>query len=173
MSREPAGSVAAHEKRFSDGSVLAAHLRRLSERIDRDANQVYAELGVPFEQRWMGVLDLLVRFGPKSVSEIARDLKISHPSVSQTRSSLIASKLLAERADPNDGRRRVLHLTPKGEKLVEKLKPLWDALEQAGRDIDDEAGNVVAGLRRLEAALDKQSIVDRVTEIRNTRNGRR
>lgn len=154
-------------KNADSGTVIAAHLRRLSERLDRDANQVYTQLGVPFEQRWMGVLDLLVRVGPRSVSEIAHDLKISHPSVSQTRSSLIASKLLAERADPNDGRRRVLYLTAKGERLVEKLKPVWAALEQAGRDLNEEAGNIVLLLERLETALDRQSILDRVNKMWN------
>ena len=156
------------KKRSQGGAVIAAHFRRLSERLDRDANQVYAQLGVPFEQRWMSVLDLLVRCGPKSVNEIARDLNISHPSVSQTRSSLIASKLLAERADPNDGRRRVLYLTAKGERLVERLKPVWAALEQAGQELNEEAGNIVELLRSLETALDRKSILDRVNKIQDT-----
>lgn len=171
MSRAPAStSMPRTKKTPDDGAVIAAHFRRLSERLDRDANQVYARLGVPFEQRWMGVLDLLVRCGPKSVNEIARDLNISHPSVSQTRGSLIAAKLLAERMDPDDGRRRVLYLTTKGERLVEKLKPLWAALTQAGRELNAESGNIVGLLRQLEEALDRQSIADRVDRIQNTRS---
>jgi DNA-binding MarR family transcriptional regulator len=168
MSRELTKKAGPREKKRTEGgAVIAAHFRRLSERLDRDANQIYTQLGVPFEQRWMGVLDLLVRCGPRSVSEIARDLNISHPSVSQTRSSLIASKMLAERADPNDGRRRVLYLTARGERLVERLQPVWAALEQAGQELNKEAGDIVALLRRLEAALDRQSILDRVNRIQN------
>ena len=155
------------KERSEGGAVIAAHFRRLSERLDRDATQVYAQLGVPFEQRWMGVLDLLVHTGPRSVNEIARDLNISHPSVSQTRSSLIAAKLLAERADPNDGRRRVLYLTAKGERLVEKLRPVWAALEKVGQELNEEAGNIVALLQRLETALDRQSILDRINRIQS------
>ncbi|HPG88781.1 MAG TPA: MarR family winged helix-turn-helix transcriptional regulator [Hyphomicrobium sp.] len=171
MSTALANKAAPRGKRRSEGgAVMAAHFRRLSERLDRDATQVYSQLGVPFEQRWMSVLDLLVRCGPRSVSEIARDLNISHPSVSQTRSSLIAAKLLAERADPNDGRRRVLYLTAKGERLVERLQPVWAALEQAGQELNEEAGNVVALLKQLEAALDRQSILDRVNKIQNARS---
>lgn len=166
MSRATVRKAAGEKPRSEGGAVIAAHFRRLSERLDRDANQVYVQLGVPFEQRWMGVLDLLVRDGPKSVNEIARDLDISHPSVSQTRSSLIAAKLLAERADPHDGRRRVLYLTAKGARLTEKLMPLWAALEQAGQELNEEAGNIVVLLQRLEAALDRQSIADRVSRIR-------
>lgn len=144
------------------GAVIGAVLRRLSDRIDRDAGRVYARLGVTFEQRWMGVLDLLVKRGPMSVNDLARDLRISHPSVSQTRGSLLAAGLVAERPDPADGRRRMLSLTPKGQGLVETLAPVWAALEAAGRSLDAEAGDAVAALTRLEAALDRCSIEDRV-----------
>lgn len=146
------------------GAAIGALLRRISERIDRDANRVYARLGVDFEQRWMGVLDLLALKGPMSVNDLARDLRISHPSVSQTRRSLLAAGLVGESADPADGRRRLLHLTPEGEALVETLRPVWAALEQAGRGLDAEAGDAVAALVRLEAALDRRSILERVAE---------
>lgn len=147
------------------GAVIGAYLRRLSERIDSEANRVYAQLDVAFEQRWMGVLDLLVKRGPMSVNEIARELKISHPSVSQTRASLMTSNIVAERPDPTDRRRRILYLTRKGEELVDRLMPVWAALEQAGEALNAEAGDVVRLLKRLEAALERQSIVDRVNEI--------
>ena len=146
------------------GAAIGALLRRLSERIDRDANRVYAQLGVTFEQRWMGVLDLLARQGPMSVKDLARDLKISHPSVSQTRGSLLAAGLVAERLDPRDGRRRALHLTPDGQALVETLLPVWAALDQVGRALNAEAGDAVSVLIDLEEALNRRSIQDRVAE---------
>jgi len=146
------------------GAVIGAVVRRISERIDRDANRVYAGLGVAFEQRWMGVLDLLVRKGPMSVNDLAGALRISHPSVSQTRKSLLAAGLVEDHADPADGRRRLLELTPDGHALVARLAPVWAALEQAGRDLDAEAGEAVAVLARLEAALDRRSILDRVAD---------
>ena len=146
------------------GAAIGALLRRLSERIDRDANRVYAQLGVTFEQRWMGVLDLLARQGPMSVKDLARDLKISHPSVSQTRGSLLAAGLVAERLDPRDGRRRALHLTPDGQALVETLLPVWAALDQVGRALNAEAGDAVSALTDLEEALNRRSIQDRVAE---------
>jgi DNA-binding MarR family transcriptional regulator len=147
------------------GAAIGALLRRLSDRIDRDAGRVYATLGVSFEQRWMGVLDLLARQGPMSVKELADDLKISHPSVSQTRGSLLAAGLVAERPDPTDGRRRTLYLTPEGQALVETLAPTWAALDKVGRALNAEAGDVVSVLIGLEAALDRASILDRAAEV--------
>ena len=113
----------------------------------------------------MGVLDLLARQGPMSVKDLARDLRISHPSVSQTRSSLLVAGLVAERVDPADGRRRALCLTPEGQALVETLQPVWAALDKVGRALNTEAGDAVAVLACLEEALDRRSILDRVAEI--------
>jgi DNA-binding MarR family transcriptional regulator len=146
------------------GAAIGALLRRLSERIDRDANRVYARLGITFEQRWMGVLDLLVRQGPMSVKDLARDLGVSHPSVSQTRASLLTAGLIAERVDPGDGRRRALYLTPEGEALVETLLPVWAALDQVGRALNAEAGDAVSVLTGLEEAMNRRSIQDRVAQ---------
>jgi len=146
------------------GAAIGGLLRRLSDRIDREAGRVYAGLGVSFEQRWMGVLDLLARKGPMSVKDLAGQLKISHPSVSQTRGSLLAAGLVAERPDPADGRRRTLRLTPRGEALVARLAPVWAALDQVGRALNAEAGDAVAALIGLEAALNRRSIEDRVAE---------
>lgn len=147
------------------GASIGALLRRLSERIDRDASRVYARLGVTFEQRWMGVLDRLARQGPMSVKDLARDLRISHPSVSQTRSSLLAAGLVGESLDPADRRRRALHLTTEGQALVETLLPVWAALDQVGRALNAEAGDAVSVLAKLEEAMARHSILDRVGEI--------
>ena len=73
--------------------------------------------------------------------------------------------LVAERADPTDGRRRALSLTPEGQALVETLQPVWTALDEVGRALNSEAGDAVSVLARLETAMERRSIVDRVTDI--------
>jgi len=119
-------------------------------------------VGVVFEQRWMGVLNLLALRGPMSVNELAAVLAISHPSVSQTRASLRKAGLIAERVDRRDGRRRLLRLSSKGAALVETLQPIWSALAETAKALNDEADDVVAGLARLERALDRRPLFDRV-----------
>jgi DNA-binding MarR family transcriptional regulator len=99
-----------------------------------------------------------------SVKDLAGHLKISHPSVSQTRSSLLAAGLVAERPDPADGRRRALYLTREGQALVVTLAPVWAALDQVGRALNAEAGDAASVLTSLEAALNRRSIQDRVAE---------
>ena len=148
--------------RNAGGSALGARLRRLSERIDRDVATIYAAHGVAFEQRWFGVLNQIVLNGPMSVGEIASALRITHVSVSQSSGSLDRAGLVRSRPDPVDARRRQLALTDQGKRLVADLAPLWRALDEAAIELDAEAGNLVKLLDRLDDALDRESLPDRV-----------
>ncbi|MCR6701848.1 MAG: MarR family transcriptional regulator [Dokdonella sp.] len=114
------------------GAALGARLRRLSERVDRDLAAFYAHLGVEFEQRWFGVLNLLDLFGPMSIGQLAEALAIRHVSVSQSKDSLEKAGLVAVRLDGKDARRRELHLTPRGRAFVKRMRPVWDALGGIG-----------------------------------------
>jgi MarR family transcriptional regulator, organic hydroperoxide resistance regulator len=151
--------------RSAGPAALGARLRRLSAALDADARRIYAEAGVTFEQRWLGLLDLLSSHGPLTVGELAESLGISHPSVSQSRDSLAKAGLIAWEADEKDRRRRRLRLTKDGEVLVRRLRPLWAALDQAAEALDTEAGGVAAALDRLEDRLEDRGLYERVGEI--------
>lgn len=140
---------------------IGGRLRRLSERLDGDARRIYAEAGIAFEQRWLGVLDLLSGGAPLTVGEIAASLGISHPSVSQTRQSLARAGMIAWERDSGDARRRRLRLTSKGAALVERLRPIWTVLDEAAIELDREAGGATAALQKLEEALQRGSVYER------------
>lgn len=99
-----------------------------------------------------------------TVGMLASALGISHPSVSETRRSLEAAGLIQASADSSDGRRRVLALTAHGRALVDRLSALWQAFDAAARALDAEAGGVTAALDRLEAALARQPLGERIRE---------
>ena len=145
-------------------AAIGGRLRRLSESIDEDARVIYAELNISFQQRWVGLLEELAKRGPRSVGELAETLGIRHSSVSQTRRSLEEEGLVEAVDDPNDARSRKLQLSAAGRKLVQKLEYVWEVLNNAAVELDREAGHVVAALDRLDAALGRKSLYDRVHE---------
>jgi MarR family transcriptional regulator, organic hydroperoxide resistance regulator len=149
--------------RDAGGGALGARLRRLSEQMDRDATRVYAARGIAFEQRWFGPLNQIVLNGPLTVGEIAERLRITHVSVSQAARSLEAAGFVASRSDTADGRRRVISLTPKGLAQVRELAPLWAAFEKTAAALDKEAGGIVSILTRLDDALARMSLFDRIS----------
>jgi hypothetical protein len=53
-------------------------------------------------------------------------------------------------------------LSASGKQLVRKLEPLWEILNATSVDLDTEAGHVIAALDRLDAALNRVSLYERV-----------
>jgi DNA-binding MarR family transcriptional regulator len=145
---------------YGSGGV-GAQLRRLSERIDREAHSVYKLVGVHFEQRWVGVLILLIEREAATVGELALALRITQPSVSQTLRSLRAAKLVSSVRDPGDPRRRIQRLTKPGLALVEKARPVWEALIKVAQELDSLGIDIVTPLVQIEHELEKESLVDR------------
>ncbi|PNQ77771.1 MarR family transcriptional regulator [Erythrobacter sp. SAORIC-644] len=141
--------------------ALGGRLRRLSDRIDRDAKSIYEKMGVEFEQRWFPVFNCLRGGEALSVTEISDRLGISHVSVSVTRKSLEAAGLVTSTQDKSDGRRSVLALTSRGETLSMELGPLFAALDLAAADLNADAGNAITAIERLEKALDTKSLSER------------
>jgi DNA-binding MarR family transcriptional regulator len=148
--------------RKQGATAIGGRLRRLSDRIDRDAARLYADAGVEFEQRWFGVLNQLVLNGPQSIGQLAASLGITHASVSQTAASLQSASLIKRKPDPNDARSAKLFLSARGEKFAERLTPLWRILDAVATELDAEAEGIVASLDRLDEALDRESLYDRV-----------
>lgn len=154
------------------GAALGAWLRRLSDRVDREAGRVYAEAGITFEQRWFGVLNQLALNGAMTVGEIAQALGVTHVAVSQTRQSLEAAGLAVAEPDPNDRRSRKLRLTLDGQQFYLRMAPMWEELARVSVELDREAGGVVAALARLERALDRKPLDRRVRAAAGTEPGR-
>ncbi|HYE47260.1 MAG TPA: MarR family transcriptional regulator [Caulobacter sp.] len=150
--------------RQSGAAAIGARLRRLSERIDRDAARLYRESGEAFEQRWYGVVNLLSQNDALSVGELAARLGVSHASVSQIREGLDRAGLIAWESDPRNNRLRRLRLTASGRALVARLAPLWAALNEAAMELNQEAEDALAAIDRLERAVARRSIYDRVSE---------
>ena len=51
-----------------------------------------------------------------------------------------------------------------GDALVERMTPLWAAFNEVAADLNEEAGDVVAALDRLDDALARKSMFDRISE---------
>lgn len=99
-----------------------------------------------------------------SVGEIASALHISHASVSEARRSLMKAGIVASSDAPDDRRRRSLSLTSDGQRLVEQLQPLWEAFNATAGELNAEAGDVVKLLDRLDDALKRRSMYDRILD---------
>jgi len=146
--------------------AIASRLKRLSDRLMKDAALVYQAEKVEFEPRWFPAFYLLWQRSPLAVTEIARELGVTHPAVNQMAGDLEKAGLLVSVRDQKDDRRRLLSLSPKGKDLTQKLIPIWRDIEEASRDLlDSNAADLMGAMDRLEGALDKQEMFDRIQAL--------
>ncbi len=145
--------------------ALASRLRRLIDRLGRDGTQIYRDQKIRFEVRWFPVFHLLYHHSPMTIMEIAKALKIKHPSVIETADEMIKNGLVKSEKDKSDRRRRILQLTKKGSNLARKLRPIWDAFEQAALEVVSESKiDFLKALDRMEATIARKGFYERISE---------
>jgi len=156
---------------------LASRLRRASERLLRDVSRVYSELAIDFEARWFPLFFALRQHAPRGVTDLARDLELTHPAVNQLAAEMEAKGLLRAGRDTRDNRRRLLRLSARGEQVARRLDPVWNEIRAANRDLldqlRDDGHDLLSALGALEGLLDQESMYDRVRRRVSADDGER
>ena len=143
--------------------ALASRLKRISDRLYRDVSQLYSELDVEMEARWFPLLHLLANHEALAVTDIAARVGMTHPAVHQIASSMSDAGLLESNSDKQDLRRRLLNLSPKGERIATALLPVWASIhDEVDALLVEFDAEFLTKLDRLEACLDNSELYDRV-----------
>lgn len=142
---------------------LTLRMRRLADRLSEQGRDVYAGLALELEPGWYAPLLLLDARGALSISDAARALGVQHPSLVKVSKSLEEAGLVESVEDPDDGRRRLIRLTPKARRQLPEFQRVWTAFEESLAELTDATGgNLGDQLSHIEAMLDTRSLDDRV-----------
>ncbi|WP_242098122.1 winged helix DNA-binding protein [Sphingomonas sp. CROZ-RG-20F-R02-07] len=148
----------------AEGVFFLAHiLRRLSDEIIEGCVSWYADMGLDVPPRTASTLHLLYRRGPQSVTKMASALRQSHPLAIQWIRQLTTLGLVETAKNEADRRRTIVSLTAQGIAMSERLVGSHEAFEVAYAQLVQDAGaDPFDGLWRLEGALQKRSMTDRL-----------
>jgi DNA-binding MarR family transcriptional regulator len=148
----------------SEGLPFLAHvLRRVSDEFVQGCERWYSSFGLIAPPRTASTLHLLLRQGPRPITEIADALRQSHPLVITWVRQLKALDLIMTRSDPKDRRRTIVSLTERGNAEAERMLKADEVIAQAYRTLLAEAdAPVFDALWRLEAATRERSFHDRL-----------
>ena len=102
--------------------AIGSRLRRLSESLTEDATQIYQLYNVPADPRWFPVLYVLSMQKNASITEIARTIGHSHPSVSQIVKKMSSKGLVDITKSDRDTRVSVVRLSEAGKQLLPNLE---------------------------------------------------
>ena len=145
--------------------ALGSRLKRLSEKMLSDAANIYQDFGVNVQPKWFTLLALIHRKQQVNVVEASGYLGLSQPAISQFCRQLAEQGLVNFVTCEQDSRRRVLSLTPAGKEEVNKMLPMWQAVQKAAEQLCSEFENdFYHSLRKCEKALAAKSLQQRTAE---------
>lgn len=121
--------------------VLGMGFRALT---DRFHELLRAEGHEPLRPAHGFVFRLLAARGPLTATAVAVDLDVSRQAAARTVAELVRWGYVERRADPRDGRARVLALTDRGRAYLARADALWARVEREWAE--------VAGEREVEVA---------------------
>lgn len=153
--------------------VFGSRLRRLSEAFLSDINKVYHKHKIEFDASWFPVFYILSRKDEVNIKDIADEIGVSHSAISQLVGNLQEKGLIKSAVSKKDGRKKTISFTVKGNKLLTKIEPLWDALQKAMEALADEgkrSPTILDSLNELEAHIQEQTIFERVEAIMHKTN---
>jgi DNA-binding MarR family transcriptional regulator len=153
--------------------ALGTRLKRLGDRLQAQTQVILDEAQVPVPASHLPPLAALDDIGPMTIGDLSRALGVTQPGVTRMTATLEAAGLVRSGAAADDGRARVVALSPMGRQLLVRLRrrafpDIEDAVRQA---CDDESGRFLAQLARLEEALEEVPLAGRA--VRSTPGRRR
>lgn len=150
--------------------ALGSRLRRLSEQMTEQAAAIYDLYQVPLQPKWFPVFYSLSPTEEKSITDIAREIGHTHPSVSQIVREMAAKGYVVERKGETDGRKNFVLLSPSGRQLREKMQAQLDdvtaAIEKAMKETHHDLWKAIAEWEHL---LGQKTLLRRVQEEKKQR----
>lgn len=142
--------------------ALGSRLKRLAERLQSDASQVWLDKGYAFQPGNFPLLAALDRYGPMTVSEAVSVLGVSQPAVTRSLATLVEQGYAVAVADLHDRRQKRIALTPMAIESMPAIKrTVWSFVEVAAADLCGDAKAFLDQISRIEAALAAQPLIDR------------
>jgi ribosomal protein S18 acetylase RimI-like enzyme len=142
--------------------ALGSRLKRISEKVMASAAEVYSTFDVAIQPKWFTLLALLDAKGQVTIVEASQALGLSQPALSQFCKQLLAEDLIEVTIGSKDSRQRQLQLSKKGVQSIEKMKPIWSAVEKAAKDLCEESNNdFYRALLSFEKSFEKQNLLQR------------
>lgn len=149
--------------------ALGSRLRRLSDQVTEQAAGIYELYQVDLQPKWFPVFYSLSNGEEKSITDIAKEIGHTHPSVSQIVRELVNKGYVIEKKG-EDARKNFVLLSPAGQEIREKMQAQLDdvttAIEKAMSETHHDLWRAIG---EWEFLLEQKSLLRRVQEEKKKR----
>ena len=145
--------------------VLGSRLRKLSERLMLEMGNIYKSRNIEFEPGWFHIMFLLSENEKMSITQISEMLQVSHPSVIQVVGVLEKRDIVKISIDSNDKRKRMVELSENGTSLLERIKPIWNEIDQmmiAFLSEGEYSRNILNAITEIEKNMEAKPLSERM-----------
>lgn len=150
--------------------ALGSRLRRLSEQMTEQAAGIYDLYQVDLQPKWFPVFYSLSATGERSITDIAREIGHTHPSVSQIVREMASKGYVIEKKGAADGRKNFVALSPAGQQLREKMQPQIDDVTAAiEKTMKETHHDIWKAIGEWEFLLERKDLLQRVREEKKRR----
>lgn len=150
--------------------ALGSRLKRLSDQIMKDGTEVYKANNIDFEPRWFPVYYTLTQRDNLGIMEIANEIGVKHPTVSQTVKELEKAGYANSIASKTDGRKRLVVLSDKGKRLLPRIELVWKDISNVLHQLNAEhTQNILCAIDDFEDDLNQKNMLQRVHEVTKER----
>lgn len=150
--------------------ALGTRLRRLGEQFMEDASKVLEMYGVSMNPKWFPVFYVLSESEQLSITEIARQIGHSHPSVSQIVKEMQKKGIIVCEKSKEDARVNIVSLSELGRDMNERMQIQYlDVREAVEEVLDETRHDLWKAMEEIEYVLSKKDFYSRVVEKRKIR----
>lgn len=152
--------------------AIGSRLRMLTEKITEDAALLYTSYHIDMEPKWFPVFYILSTSGPKTITNIAREIGHSHPSVSKIIREMSKAGYVIEKNDKTDGRKNLVQLSAKGNDITKRIQDQYKDVGNAVNELSKHTRNDLwEAIGEWEYLLNEKSLWLRVLEQKKKREG--
>lgn len=109
---------------------IGSRLTRLSEYMMKETQKVYDALAIDFDPYLFPIFKLISLEKLTTNTELKEVLHVSQPAITQTLNKLLKKELILIKADDSDKRKKNICLSPKGEKFLIRIIPIWNSMHE-------------------------------------------
>lgn len=144
---------------------LGSRLKRVSEYMMKETQYVYDYYNIDFDPYLFPVFKIISNKKDTGITnkDIQNSLRFSQPAITQTINKLNAKGLIIFEKDQHDKRKKIILLSQKGVRLLEKITPIWKNIDVTIKEYTLESScSLIEHLNNLEHKLNKKSFSDAV-----------
>jgi len=151
--------------------AIGSRLRMLTDKVTEDAGQIYQLYDVDMQPKWFPVFYALANGEEKTITELAREIGHSHPSVSKIISEMLKKGYVDDKRDSQDARRNVVRLSEAGKEVSAKIENQLIDVNAAVEELSTQATHDLwKAIEEWEFLLERKSLLKRVMEKKKERD---